>query len=467
MVRNVTARATQCRFVKHFRAVPLAKPHRKDRLCQKIATHKQKCLPQPVLHERNDRRSLTRKAEQRSKQAQYLPYLMFLQFPLNLIKFKKEMKSETSASIIIDNGSGIVKGGLSGDEAPRSIFPNVVGKPKNQAIVVGADNKECYLGKEAQTKKGVLKLSYPIEHGVIKDWQDMEKVWHHCFYSELLVDTAEQPLLISETPNVPFECKRKMTEIFFETFNAPAAFFMFTNVLGLFAHGRTTGLVIDSGHDVTNVLPVFEGYSIQDGLETQNFGGKSLSKSLLNIYEDKIPQLRGNMEVAEYIKKRHAYVAYDLAYAEEQQKQQEQELFSMPDGQSFYIGDEIYTIPEAMFDKDKFPELRLEKTLPQMCIDAVNKCDLFLRSELFSNVIVTGGNTMIPGFCERLDKEMKGDGIHQVDYTVEIEAADDRNYSVWIGGSLMASLSSFQQMWISRSEYDEHGKDIVQRKCLI
>ena len=74
---------------------------------------------------------------------------------------------------------------------------------------------------------------------------------------------------------------------------------------------------------------------------------------------------------------------------------------------------------------------------------------------------------MIPGFCERLDKEMKGEGIHQLEYQVDVEAADDRNYSVWIGGSLMASLSSFQQMWISRSEYDEHGKDIVQRKCLI
>ena len=298
------------------------------------------------------------------------------------------MKNETSASIIIDNGSGIVKGGLSGDEAPRSIFPNVVGKPKNAAIVVGADNKECYLGSEALNKKGVLKLSYPIEHGIIQDWQDMEKVWHHCFYSELLVDTAEQPLLISETPNVPFECKRRMTEIFFETFNAPAAFFMFTNVLGLFAHGRTTGLVLDSGHDVTNVLPVFEGYSIQDGLETQKIGGKTLSTSLLNIYEDKIPQLRGNLEITEYIKKKYGQVSYDYAAVA---GQSEPELFQMPDGQSFYIGDEITQIPEAMFNTEEFPGLGLEKSIPQMLIDSVNKCDEFLRKELFENVIVTGG----------------------------------------------------------------------------
>lgn len=260
------------------------------------------------------------------------------------------MKSETSASIVIDNGSGIIKGGLGGDEAPRSIFPCVVGKPKNPAIVVGADNKECYLGSEALSKKGVLKLSYPINNGEIIDWQDMEKVWHHCFYSELLVDTAEQPLLISETPNVPFENKRRMTEIFFETFNAPSAFFMFTNVLALFGHGRTTGLVLDSGHDVTNVLPVFEGYSIADGLETQKFGGKTLSSCLLNIYEEKLPQIRGSIEIAEYIKKKHGQVLFDYTEDIKGFQARDPECFTMPDGQSFYITDETCTIPEAMFN---------------------------------------------------------------------------------------------------------------------
>lgn len=102
-----------------------------------------------------------------------------------------------------------------------------------------------------------------------------------------------------------------------------------------------------------------------------------------------------------------------------------------------------------------------------MLIDSVDKCDEFLRKELFENVIVSGGNTMLPGFCERLDKEMKGQGIHEVQDIVELEAANDRNYSVWVGGSLMSSLNSFQQMWITRAEYDEHGQNIVQRKCLI
>lgn len=99
--------------------------------------------------------------------------------------------AQSSAAIVIDNGSGIIKGGLAGDEAPRSTFQNLVGKPKNQAIIVGGDNKECYFGQEAIDKKGVLSLSCPIEHGLIHDWQDMIKVWHHAFYAELLVECAE------------------------------------------------------------------------------------------------------------------------------------------------------------------------------------------------------------------------------------------------------------------------------------
>ena len=112
------------------------------------------------------------------------------------------MSEEKGVPVVIDNGSGMCKAGLSGDDAPRSSFPSVVGRPKYENIMVGM-NKDCYVGEEAQAKKGVLKLTYPIEHGIVNDWEDMKKIWHHCFYNELRVSPAEHPTLLTEGTPVP------------------------------------------------------------------------------------------------------------------------------------------------------------------------------------------------------------------------------------------------------------------------
>lgn len=107
------------------------------------------------------------------------------------------MSEEKGVPVVIDNGSGMCKAGLSGDDAPRSSFPSIVGRPKYENIMVGM-NKEAYVGEEAQAKKGVLKLTYPIEHGIVNNWDDMKKIWHHCFYNELRVAPNEHPTLLTE-----------------------------------------------------------------------------------------------------------------------------------------------------------------------------------------------------------------------------------------------------------------------------
>ncbi len=108
------------------------------------------------------------------------------------------MADEKGTPVVIDNGSGMCKAGLSGDDAPRSSFPSIVGRPKYDNIMVGMNNKEAYVGEEAQAKKGVLKLAYPIEHGIVNNWDDMTKIWHHCFYNELRVTPSEHPTLLTE-----------------------------------------------------------------------------------------------------------------------------------------------------------------------------------------------------------------------------------------------------------------------------
>jgi hypothetical protein len=161
---------------------------------------------------------------------------------------------ESNKAVIIDCGSGRIKAGFADDEAPRAVFPSIVGRAKVHGVMVGAGQKDCYVGDEAQAKRGVLHIQYPLEHGIVTNWDDMTKIWHHCLYDQLRCMPEEHPLLITEAPMNPFKTREKMAEIFFEHFNVPAFYVAVQAVMALYASGRTTGIVLDAGDGVSHAV---------------------------------------------------------------------------------------------------------------------------------------------------------------------------------------------------------------------
>jgi actin-related protein len=378
--------------------------------------------------------------------------------------------------VIIDNGSGTMRAGFAGDAAPQATFPSVVGRPRHKGVMVGR-KEESYVGDEALSKRGILTLKYPIQCGITCNWDDMEKIWHHAFYSELRVAPEEHPVLMTEAPLNPKANRERMTRIIFETFSAPAFYVALRAVLSLCASGRTTGIVLQSGASSTHAVPIYEGHALPHAIRRLDRGGCDLDdymssdsygiRKILN--ECGYCGWREISQIVRDIKEKLGYVAIDCE-AEAAKSADSSELakiYELPDGQVITLGNERFLGPEAMFQPWVFGR-ESDFGVHDITLHSIEQCDIDIRKDLFGNIVLSGGNTLFPGFADRVEKELAA--LAPAAVKVKVIAPPERKHSAWIGGSTIASFLTSHHMSITKEEYYEADARInpaclVHRKC--
>ena len=407
---------------------------------------------------------------------------------------------ESPPSCVIDNGSATMKAGFGGHDAPHAVFPTII----QTEITQSTENQKYYIGDDDLPHTKILSSSHPIQSGIIQNFEEMEKIWKYTFEKELKCAPEKSNILMTESALNPKANRERTTQIMFETFNVPSFFVHMQEVLSLYANGRTTGVVMNCGHNITRIVPIYEGYAIPHAVVIQNFGGKDITQYLKKLILQK--EEYSNLDISandwEKMKKDYAYICKDgienelkrascsqpdwliSAYlrdidgynsltdvegicsqyiGDKSEFLRKKKKFKLPDGNVIDCTDEICQCVEMLFNPSLVGKKYEDEGIGKLLYSSMMKLSVSERRDMCYNVIMSGGTSLIKGYQDRMMKEITS--YVPGSLRCKIIAPPEREYSAWIGGSILCSLSTFEQMWIRKEEYDETGPGIVNKKC--
>lgn len=417
--------------------------------------------------------------------------------------------------IVFDIGAHSVRAGYAGEDCPKYDVPTFVGtldegtkdeimqtdvpseeKPKLPEKKYFIDTNSIHLPKEN------MEIINPVKDGMIEDWDTFEKILDYIYAKDIKSESSLHPVLMSEASWNVRPKREKLTELMFEKYNIPAFFLCKNAVLTAFANGRSTGLVIDSGATQTSAVPVHDGYVLQQAIVKSPLAGDFITAQCRQMFEEKNveiapPYVIATKEVSKeggpaiFTKKNnlpsvgksfHRHMVNetiqdfqasvlqvsDGPYDESALESIPGVVYEFPNGYNDIFGVERFKICEGLFDPSNVKGIEGSTAIgvTQVVTTSVGMTDIDIRAGLFGSVIVTGGNTLLQGFIDRLNREL----LSKTPPSMRLKLISnntpmERRFNPWIGGSILASLGSFQQMWISKQEYEDQGKGSVERKC--
>jgi len=354
----------------------------------------------------------------------------------------------------------------------------MVGRPilRSEEKIDNVQLKDVMVGDEAAKLRSMLQITYPLDNGIVRNWDDMNYVWDYTFYEKLNVDTKECKIMLTEAPMNPTQNRKKMVETMFEKYGFKACYIGIQAVLTLYAQGLLTGVVVDSGDGVTHIVPVYQGFSLPHLTRRLDVAGRDVTRYLIRLL-----LLRGyafnrtaDFETVRQIKEKLCYVGYDLEL--EQRLANETtvlvEQYTLPDGRVIKVGGERFQAPEVLFEPHL---LDVEGVgMAEQIFSCINKADLDTRQEFYSHIVLSGGSTMYPGLPSRLEKEirklyldrvLKGNKAQLAKFKCRIEDPPRRKHMVFLGGAVLAEIMKDKEhFWIGKKEWEEQG-EVVLKKC--
>mmetsp|Transcript_15630 Transcript_15630/g.31693 ORF Transcript_15630/g.31693 Transcript_15630/m.31693 type:complete len:422 (-) Transcript_15630:104-1369(-) len=402
---------------------------------------------------------------------------------------------------IIDNGTGYTKMGYAGNYQPNFIVPTVISTiDEKMATTSGMSTRvadlDFYIGDEAMKKRAGYNIDYPIKHGTIRSWDNMEKFWQRCIFQYMRFDPEEHYVMLTEPPLNSPENREYTAEVMFETFSVPGLYIAVQAVLALCAaklsskkaeDASVTGTVIDSGDGVTHIIPVVEGYVIGSCIKHIPLAGRDVTNFILQFLRDRgenIPS-EDQLSVARIIKEKYCYVCKDLveeykAYDEDQLAgtQKKFKTYShthKKTGKTYPVdvGYERFLGPEIFFTPEMFSE-QFATPLAEVCDSTILKCPIDTIRSLYKFITLSGGSTMFKNFAPRLQRDIRkkteardqkrAEAFKDIELRkMEVKVIKHKwqRFAVWFGGSMLSSQPQFLGKFHTREQYEEEGPRIA------